>query len=493
MSAARKFLFATVTAGFCFFAGVAQTIPDFKLGDTAAQDVSTPFKLIVPDADKTKSLRDAVKVPAVFRFDPRVSASSESNLVSALNQKRDEFQGRVESTFGRRPVKWQQVPFARFQKLAANFLRQNKGLPLTTNLLEAWALDQSDEQIRSTLVTKFHSAAGQFIRASELPPGLKVGSKAKLVTTTNLDGKLADEFIAQHNVVMLRSNVPTLIRARGDLVKSFPQGERATGKTLAAMLHENCFFDLELTRADHEKKAGAMLSAAEYEPGQLILKRGQAVDAKAVAALEQLRDKMKISQAQVATGLAPRDDRWLLAGVIGLSAVLLFAMVLLARRKNSATGLSLQLARGNPGDVMIACPACNEKIVVPLAGIAEIGPEEHWKHRALAAEASTRRGVFSQFAKVLKDKFVTKLLSERNQILDTHDKAATTVAELEARLREVNAPLQERLSAYQDRITELEKELTVRGEENRELIKAKIQLAKTKSEIAETKNRMEFN
>ena len=142
---------------------------------------------------------------------------------------------------------------------------------------------------------------------------------------------------------------------------------------------------------------------------------------------------------------------------------------------------------------MIACPSCDEKIVVPLAGIAEIGPEEHWKHRALAAEASTRRGVFSQLAKVLKDKFVTKLLSERNQILDTHDKAATTVAELEARLREVNAPLQERLSAYQDRITELEKELTVRGEENRELIKAKIQLAKTKSEIAETKNRMEFN
>jgi hypothetical protein len=126
--------------------------------------------------------------------------------------------------------------------------------------------------------------------------------------------------------------------------------------------------------------------------------------------------------------------------------------------------------------------------------------EASWRQRALIAEqqaakaqAVVRAGLMSQLAHWMSDKLTQKLVTQRAQLLDSHQKAAIEMAELEARLEKVQAPLQERLQAYERRIADLEKELTVKGEENRELIKAKIQIIRKQLEIEREKNRLEFN
>jgi len=94
-------------------------------------------------------------------------------------------------------------------------------------------------------------------------------------------------------------------------------------------------------------------------------------------------------------------------------------------------------------------------------------------------------------ARLMMDKLVQKLVSQREHLLDTQQRAVADMAELEERLEKVHAPLQDRLRAYEQRIGDLEKELALKGEENRELIKAKIQMARKQLEAA--KERLDLN
>ena len=504
------FVFSFCLFPFNFFA----SIPDYKIGDVATQEIAAPFKMVVLNTEETKILRDkeALRVPAIFRFDPRGFDVTEYNLL--LEYKRGEFLNKVESSFGRRSIQPELVSLARFKGLAGDFLRQNRNFPLTTNLLELWAQGESDEPARSVFANKLRDAAGHYIRADSLPPNLKLGPQARIVATTNVGEKLTEDFVEPNSILTPRTNVLPLARARTELLKSFPPEEQSVGRTLAVLLHENCVLELELTLAARARKTDPLWVADHYEPGEVILKSGQTVDAKVMAALDQLREKMKVGQLEqqaaethLQTQQKVEQNHWLLVSVAALSLVLLLAILQLAKRKTPASVLPVKFSSSNPGDMLIACPSCEEKIVVPLAGIRELAlppanetSETAWKQRALSAEAraemtakAAREGLISHLAHLLKDKFVTRIVRHRAGLLDTHEKAGTSVAALEARLREVNAPLQDRLAAYQNRIAELEKELTVRGEENRELIKAKIQLAKTQSEIAQAKEKMELN
>jgi hypothetical protein len=96
-------------------------------------------------------------------------------------------------------------------------------------------------------------------------------------------------------------------------------------------------------------------------------------------------------------------------------------------------------------------------------------------------------------ARLLMNKFVRRLISQRAELMVTQEKVAAEIAELEARLEAIHAPLQDRLAAYEKRIAELEKQLSARDEQNRELIKAKIEVIKKQLETERAKSRMLFN
>jgi len=166
-------------------------------------------------------------------------------------------------------------------------------------------------------------------------------------------------------------------------------------------------------------------------------------------------------------------NRWITAGATML--VLAFALSIwrIARRKRPASLLPARVVSEQTGAIVVECPSCDETIVVPQVNSGVPLPP-----------GNAQPWLLPHLLRLLKDKMVSKLLSQRSDLLDTQQRAAADVAELEARLAKLHAPLQERLRAYEQRILDLERELAQKGEENRELIRAKIQLTKEHMEAA---------
>jgi pSer/pThr/pTyr-binding forkhead associated (FHA) protein len=128
------------------------------------------------------------------------------------------------------------------------------------------------------------------------------------------------------------------------------------------------------------------------------------------------------------------------------------------------------------------------------------GTAAMWQRRAIKAEQKAERaqtalrsGLASQAAQVFKDKMVTTLLTQRDQLLQAQQCAAVEIAELERRLDEMHLPLQSRLAAYEQRIAELEKALASKTEENQELLQVRIELLRRQLETRRSGSRIEFN
>jgi hypothetical protein len=239
--------------------------------------------------------------------------------------------------------------------------------------------------------------------------------------------------------------------------------------------------EADLTRDLRARRIEGLVSADHYDEGQMIVRQGQTIDRKILAALSLLKEKTAVAPAQTpanapAAGVAGSQMRWLGIALGGIFVMLLALFWLVARRRP---------------DTLL--PARIEDASPELSG-------DHWRQRALLAEEraqkahdAARTGLLNQLAQWWSNRLTQKLVSQRARLLDAHQSAAIEIAELEARLERVHAPLQERLQAYEKRIAELEKELEVKGDENRELIKAKIQIARKQLEIERGKNRLEFN
>jgi endonuclease/exonuclease/phosphatase family metal-dependent hydrolase len=123
--------------------------------------------------------------------------------------------------------------------------------------------------------------------------------------------------------------------------------------------------------------------------------------------------------------------------------------------------------------------------VVPAPAI-ETGPsapkgEEEWRQRALAAErraqdatAMVKSGLFPHLARLMRNKLVGALFSQREYLLETQQQAAFQVAILEERLAKIQEQLNQRLGLYERRIIELEHELAAKEAQNRELLQGKM-------------------
>jgi hypothetical protein len=231
---------------------------------------------------------------------------------------------------------------------------------------------------------------------------------------------------------------------------------------------------------------------ANFEPGQIIARRGQVIDHKIKTAIEQLNDKSvvgKLQELQAKQQAAVGELKQIVAENKSKEAVMqermLWLVGALAAVVLILAGATWQLSRRRP-ETLLPVPAN--------------GGAEDWQQRALAAEQRThelqnaaRAGLISHLQQWFSRMLTQRLISQRRLLLETHDNAASEMAALEARLQKVQAPLQVRLAAYEHRIAELEKELAVRGEENRELLKAKIETMRKQLEAERGKNRVSFN
>lgn len=167
--------------------------------------------------------------------------------------------------------------------------------------------------------------------------------------------------------------------------------------------------------------------------------------------------------------------------------------------------------------VAISCPTCVAGIVVPIEADPEfrmaatgvqstpltsfelidsvktnepllrdealVAPERNGKTAALL-----RAELRPHLARLMMDKLVGALFSQRAHLLDTQQASTERVNEMERRLIKIQELLQSRLNTYAKRVEKLERMLVQAQEENRELTRTKFQLAQKVVEL-ETRQR----
>jgi len=467
----------------------ATEFSDYKIGDTAREDIIARSQLVVIDAEETAALKqkEAGRVPVIWRYYTNTVDEVEKDFRSAFAATRSNFQSAVEVAFNRPKLGLAGVSTPKFQRLALSFQKKNKSFPVSTNLAELWALDQSDHVLQASLAAILREAMSRPIRLNgAMPRDFKPGFTARLVPLAERNQTVALEMAEQLGKNLPRTNIVLLRIARTNLLESFPPEERRTAKFLASLLRPNCVLEMDLTLEARAKRAAAVLVADHYEAGQVIAKQGQVIDKKILATLDQLRERIvladlqeQIRQDELKAAQAESRNRSITMAAAALFLVLVPVIWRLARRRQVLSLLPARLSQDENGATVVSCPSCSETIVVPN------GPSD-----ALTS-ADVRVRLLPHIARLMMDKFVQKLISQRTTTIDAQQMAAAELAALEQRLAKIHAPLRDRLQAYAQRISELEKDLAQKGEENRELIKAKILMVRKQLEAE--KNLVAFN
>ena len=301
----------------------------------------------------------------------------------------------------------------------------------------------------------------------DLPADFTSGDTVRLVLVRDLQAALTVSDAARHGQVVNRASVLTLAQLRALFLRNFPADDQASAGALAAFLRPNCEPDVNLTRQVRERQASQLVVVRHYDPGQMIVRRGQTIDSNIQAALGELSRKLppgpSSPPAAAASGpqnqapLVPARDEWLLAALAALFAVGL--LVFRQRRRRRRVSLLPERVADLPPHHSPALPA-------------ELAPH---------------------LAETIRSVMVRELAAQRRELLDAHEAAAAEIAGLIRRMDQARAPLQERLRAYEARIQELEKELAARSAENRELLQLKIEMTRRQFEAERAGGRLNFN
>ncbi len=495
-----KFRRVTTAAGvFAVLAMLAVTsrgaeVPlasDHRVGDRATTEIVTPIPLVVFDAARTEELRraEAQKATPIFRYLSGAGRQAEEDLKSAFAQTRARFEEGVSRLYGHPvPLLTAELGQPRFGEFINSFREQNSTFPMSTNLAELWGLGDSGEVALITLLARLRGLTNGHVRPDALPAGEKlVPSLVRLVTVDSPNAALSLGDVDKQGRNLAWSNLVTLLRARQDAQRNARTEERTTAQFVAGFLQPNCWFDEELTRQSRAHRVEAINAADRYEAGQVIVKQGEIISAKAKLALDELKARTAVDRVQTEARLqqarveadsaeARRTAEevrqanrrlWIWLGASGV-AMTGFA-VLWWRRRRMAAQADVSFALARAGDV-----AWDDVV---------------WRERALAAEARAqkatamlRANLLPHMARWMMKEMMQRLLSQRTEILTSQQQAEREVAELADRLELLHAPLEDRLKAYERRIAELEAELAAKGLENQDLIQAQIETTRKKLE-----------
>lgn len=464
---------------------------DHRVGDRATTEIVTPIPLVVFDAARTEELRraEAQKVTPIFRHLSGPGRQAEEDLKSAFAQTRARFEEGVSRLYGHPvPLLTVELGQPRFGEFINSFREQNSTFPMSTNLAELWGLGDSGEVALNALLARLRGLTNSLVRPDALPAGEKLTpGLVQLVAVDSPKTALTLGDVDKQGRNLAWSNLVTLARARQDAQRNVRTEERTKAQFVAGFLQPNCVFDEELTRQSRARRVEAINAADRYEAGQVIVKQGEIISAKAKLALDELKVRTAVDRVQAEARLqrsrveaesvearraaaeARQANRrlWIWLGASGV-AMAAFA-VLWWRRRRMAAQVDVSFALALAGDVA--------------------WDDAAWRERALAAEdraqkatAMLRANLLPHMARWMMKEMMQRLLSQRTEILTSQQQAEREVAELADRLELLHAPLEDRLKAYERRIAELEAELAAKGLENQDLIQAQIETTRKKLE-----------
>ena len=479
---ARAALAVLVTAFVLQTQPARAAVPEYKLGDVAEADIVTPVALNVVNPEATEVLKQKVaqEIRFVVRYAPQTLAEAEAELRESLANARRLFMTNVQQA----DIETQN--YARISRELA------KSVPADVpfdKLAPLWTRGQSDAALIETLLTPLREVMVQPIVNNKTETPLPANQPVRLVTVKNLNGPPAARELESVGQLVQAGKVLSLWRAKRLVETYFPAGQEGMGRFVSSFVRINGVPDPAATELLRLKRMDGVTVNDSYEPAQVIVRKGQTIDRKALSALAAMREKSmigtlqsKLEQEQTVAGQIKIQTK-LIAGSLG---VVCFALVLILLR-----------LRSRPSTALVAVGAGNAALpgIEPNALPSGDG-DDAWRSRALAAEGKAERAQQAIRSGVLgwmRDKVFRTLFHQRAELLDAQQKAEAEMRELEQRLEQLHAPLQERITAYEKRIEELEKDLAAKGEENRELIGARISVARQHLSIERERSRFGIN
>ncbi|HRE82985.1 MAG TPA: hypothetical protein PLN52_18210 [Opitutaceae bacterium] len=461
----------------------------YQLGEIADADVVTPVALQIVDPVATQALHQRLtdEVLFVVRFAPTLADEVERSIRQNVQSAKTTFLKTLRHALNGRSAEAGDLDSPAY--LAASRIvagELNKGFPLPI-LAPLWTQGTSDEAVLQALIQPVRDVMTQPILADKTALPLSSNQAIQLATVSDLAIAPDLRTLETKPMRFTAGRVLSLWRARR-LVETSSGGTQADlARYAATFLQANALPDPDLTQLLRAKRVEGVSAHETYAPAQVILRRGQRVDQKVLAALDALREKTtlgtlqnKLAEEQILATQLSRQTYWFVAG---LCTVLTGLLVILWRIR-AANRATLALALAPPPAFTLADEATSP----------ETESERRWKQRALLAESKVERAHAAIKAGILgwmREKLFQSLFRQRADLLSAQRKAELEMGEWEQRLESLQAPLQDRIRAYEKRIEDLERELAAKGETNRELLGARI--AVTRQHLHQERERGDFS
>ena len=265
--------------------------PLWSRSDQAPADVVTPVKLVAIDPSRTAALRqaEARRVPAIFRFDATVAGLVETNFHLSYLLTREQFWRRSRRRFpgGLRTRRCGPTPGSTGSwPPSAAGTRTSPSAPTWPG---TWTLGQSDRTLQREWAGRLreamtHRSGRRPARRGEARASAGAPHHAQLLQRRpgSRHGRKAGPDASPDEPRHPQSG-PRRAPAQ------FPTNELAVARYLAGFLRENRVFDDALTGRSRARRTEALFAADHYEPGELLVRRGQLIDTRARAALDELK------------------------------------------------------------------------------------------------------------------------------------------------------------------------------------------------------------
>jgi hypothetical protein len=470
VKAVFRLRFAFALALLCAGGLHAKDLAAYRVGDTAAENITTPVALDVIDANATAARKaaEALKTPAIFRSYPDASITNAmvAEFQAEFTATRSNFLAALKSDFSAVPLDSDTIASARFTGFLAAFNGGSKSFPVDAKLAANWAAGDTgldtENQFTAALLKMTHRA----IRADDLPEGFALGDTLMLVPAASPNENVTLADAEQRGKIITQNNMTALSRLQMLFRREFPEDEQPLARSLSVFFKPNCAPDASLTQQARDRDVRQLVVVDHYDVGQVIVQRGATVDPKIKAALEALNEKLMPDQLNRQIAAAREQvqqqqlqirvrNEWLVAALAAVSVVSVAALFFVWQQSRSRRQSDLLPARVGQQNIIQT----------------ELAP---------------------QLAQVIKDALVQELAAQRHELLSAQQCAAAEIADLVRRLDRLQAPMHERLQIYEQQIQKLEKELAVRTEENRELLQMKIEMIRHQLESERARGSVGF-
>jgi hypothetical protein len=466
------------------------TMPDYKLGDVAREDVITPVRLFVVNPDATEALKQkvALQVPFVVRRTPQSADEAEQDLRQCIATARTKFMAALQGALHDRAPSAADLDSPVVTSSTQEVNRESPNdLPID-KLAPLWILGTSDVRFVESLLRPLREVMAQPVVGNKTESPLPTNQSVRLIAVKSASERPTAPELEGTGVTVSAEKVISLWRARRLVETYFPAGQEQMGRFAGSFVRVNAYPDPGLTAILRDRRLEGVTVNDTYEAAQVIVRKGQTIDRKALSALAMLREKSligtlqaKLEQEQSVAGQIAEQTQWIAGGL----GIVCLALILVFWRLRARPATTLLPVLANP-----ALPGSEQKALPGDAG------EDEWQSRALVAEGKAERAHAAIRSGVLgwmRERVFQTLFRQRAELLSAQQKAEAEMHELEQRLEQLHIPLQERIGAYEKRIAELEKELAAKGEENRELIGARISVAKQQLSMERERGRFVTN